>query len=84
MLGASPLVPYSESILKSAEQASFQIYEDHAIKNQDFRRIYEPWSHFRENILHWSNVKESMKNALPIALRTEILRKACMNSVRIF
>ena len=78
------LVPYSESILKSAEQASFEIYEDHAIKNQDFRRIYEPWSHFRENILHWSNVKESMKNALPIALRTEILRKACMNSVRIF
>ncbi|KKZ12913.1 MAG: ABC transporter substrate-binding protein [Candidatus Synechococcus spongiarum 142] len=78
------LVPYSDSILKSAEQASFEIYEDHAIKNQEFRRIYEPWSHFRENILHWSNVKESMKNTLPIALRTEILRKACMSSVRIF
>ena len=78
------LVPYGKDILEAAEQASFEIYEDHAIKNQDFRRIYEPWSRFRENILHWSNVKESMKNALPIALRTEILRKACMNSVRIF
>ncbi len=78
------LVPYGEDILNAAEQASFEIYEDHAIRNQEFRRIYEPWSHFRENILHWSNVKESMKNALPIALRTEILRKACMNSVRIF
>ena len=45
------LAAYSEDILKAAEQASFEIYEDHATKNRDFHRIYEPWSLFRENIL---------------------------------
>ena len=52
------LVPFDQEILSTAEQASFEIYEDYAMKNQHFRRIYEPWSHFRETILRWNRIHQ--------------------------
>ena len=54
--GGTSLVPYSRDILEAAEQVSFEIYEDHAAKSQDFRQVYEPWSRFREDISRWDRI----------------------------
>ena len=56
--GGTILVPYSQSILEAARQASLELYEDHAAKNQDFRQIYEPWSRFRKDISDWNRINQ--------------------------
>ena len=56
--GGTRLVSYGQDILEAAEQASFEIYEDHGAKNQDFRQIYEPWSRFREDISRWNRINQ--------------------------
>lgn len=52
------LVPYSRDILQAAEQASLEIYEDHAAKSQDFRQVYESWSRFREDAYRWDRINK--------------------------
>ena len=56
--GGTSLVPYGQDILEAAEQVSFEIYEDHGDKSQDFRRIYESWSRFREDISRWNRINQ--------------------------
>ena len=54
--GGTSLVPYGRDILEAAEQVSFEIYEDHGAKDQDFRQVYEPWSRFRDDISRWDRI----------------------------
>lgn len=54
--GGTSLVPYGQDILEAAEKASFEIYEDHGAKSQNFRQIYESWSRFREDISRWDRI----------------------------
>ena len=56
--GGTILVPYSQPILEAAEQASLALYEEHAAKNQDFRRIYRPWSRYRKDISNWNRINQ--------------------------
>ena len=52
------LVPYGRDILEAAEQASLEIYADHGARHQDFRRIHEPWSRFREDMVRWDRISQ--------------------------
>ncbi len=52
------IVPYQEEILNAAEEAAFQLYEDIAIKNSDFRQLFEQWKDFRTQVFGWNKVNE--------------------------
>lgn len=39
---------FSNEILKAAQKASFEIFEEEAAKNASFKKIYVPWKKFRD------------------------------------
>lgn len=56
--GGTQLIPYSEEILKAAQQISFDLYEENASKDATFKEVYESWKKFRQEILDWNQINE--------------------------
>ena len=52
------LRPYSQEILEAAEKAAFELYDELAASDADFKTIYEPWKAFREGVQKWHDVNE--------------------------
>jgi TRAP-type mannitol/chloroaromatic compound transport system substrate-binding protein len=52
------LRPYSQEILEAAEVAAFELYDELAEGDADFKTIYEPWKAFRDGIYAWHNINE--------------------------
>ncbi|ABQ92355.1 TRAP transporter substrate-binding protein [Roseiflexus sp. RS-1] len=57
--GGAQLRPYSKEILAAAEKAAFELYDEFAAKDADFKEIYEEWKAFREAIYEWNKVNEA-------------------------
>ena len=49
---------FSTDILKAAQQAAYELYEDEAGKNAAWRKMYEPWKKFRSDQFLWHRVQE--------------------------
>lgn len=56
--GGTRVLPFSRDILKAAYQTSFELYEEYASRDKDFRTIYEKWQEFRANIYAWNELNE--------------------------
>ena len=56
--GGTELVAYDESILKAAQEAAFQLYNDNAAKDPGFRDLFEKWQGFRQELYTWNNVNQ--------------------------
>lgn len=56
--GGTKLRPYSTEILEAAEKAAFELYDEFAAKDADFKAVFEQWKAFREKILAWHNINE--------------------------
>ena len=52
------LVAYSPDILKGAQKAAFEIYEENAAENPTFQEIYQQWYVFRSLISQWNKINE--------------------------
>ena len=44
--------------MRAAYKASFELYEEEAIKNPAWKKIYEPWKKFRDEEFLWHRVAE--------------------------
>lgn len=53
------LFAYSNDIMKAAQKASFEMFEEESAKNPSFKKIYEPWKKFRAEQLLWNRVAEN-------------------------
>ena len=49
---------YSPAIMKEAQKAAFDLYEEESGKNPAFKKIYEPWKKFRREQFQWNRVAE--------------------------
>ena len=49
---------FPTDIMKAAQDAAFDLYEEESAKNPSFRKIYEPWKKFRDEIYLWHRVAE--------------------------
>ncbi len=49
---------FSPDILKAAQKASFELYEEESTKNPAWKKIYEPWKKFREEEFLWHRSAE--------------------------
>jgi TRAP-type mannitol/chloroaromatic compound transport system substrate-binding protein len=49
---------YSTDIMKAAQKAAFELYDEEAAKNPAFKKIYVPWRAFREELTLWHRVAE--------------------------
>ncbi|QLH39571.1 MAG: TRAP transporter substrate-binding protein [Defluviicoccus sp.] len=53
------LRPFSHDILEAAYKAAFELYDEIAAKNEKFKKVYEPWLKFREEVNLWFRVAEN-------------------------
>jgi TRAP-type mannitol/chloroaromatic compound transport system substrate-binding protein len=51
--------PYSPEILAAAEKASFELYEQFAAKDPDFKQIFTGWKEFRDRVYAWNNINSA-------------------------
>jgi TRAP-type mannitol/chloroaromatic compound transport system substrate-binding protein len=49
---------YSEEILAAAETASFELYDEFAAKDADFKKVFEEWKQFRDRVYAWNNLNQ--------------------------
>jgi TRAP-type mannitol/chloroaromatic compound transport system substrate-binding protein len=49
---------YTPDIMRAAQKASFELYEEEAGKNPAWKKIYEPWKKFRSEEFLWHRVAE--------------------------
>ena len=52
------LRPYSNEILTAAEKASFELFDEFAAKDADFKSVFEEWKKFRDRAYSWSNLNQ--------------------------
>jgi TRAP-type mannitol/chloroaromatic compound transport system substrate-binding protein len=53
------LRPFPRDIMEAGHKVAFEIYDDIASKNANFKKVYEPWKAFREEIYTWFRVGEN-------------------------
>ena len=56
--GGTKLVAYSPEILQAAQKAAFDIYEENASKDANFKAVYEEWNQFRQQIYQWNEINQ--------------------------
>jgi TRAP-type mannitol/chloroaromatic compound transport system substrate-binding protein len=61
------LRPFSQDILRACEKATFELYDDIAAKNANFKKVYDSWKAFREDELLWFSVAEFSLDAIMIS-----------------
>jgi TRAP-type mannitol/chloroaromatic compound transport system substrate-binding protein len=49
---------FPQDVMRAAQDAAFDLYEEEAAKNAAFKKIYEPWKKFRDDISIWHRVAE--------------------------
>jgi TRAP-type mannitol/chloroaromatic compound transport system substrate-binding protein len=52
------LRPYPKDIMEAAEKAAFEIFDDTASKDADFKTVFTQWKAFREAVYTWNNINE--------------------------
>jgi TRAP-type mannitol/chloroaromatic compound transport system substrate-binding protein len=53
------LTPYSQEIMAAAEKASFELFDEFAGKDADFKALFEPWKEFRTGVYEWHKINET-------------------------
>jgi TRAP-type mannitol/chloroaromatic compound transport system substrate-binding protein len=49
---------YSDDIMAAAQKASFELYDEFAAKDADFKAIYADWKGFRDRAYAWNNLNQ--------------------------
>ncbi len=52
------LIQYEDTILKAAEEASFELLEEIGEKDIGFNEIFTQWKKFRQNVSSWNKINE--------------------------
>ena len=50
---------FPREVMQACYKAAFELYDETAAKNENFRKVYEPWKAFRDSQYQWFRVAES-------------------------
>ena len=50
---------FPREVMQACYKAAFELYDETAAKNENFRKVYEPWKAFRDSQFQWFRVAES-------------------------
>jgi TRAP-type mannitol/chloroaromatic compound transport system substrate-binding protein len=53
------LRPFTREVMQACYKAAFELYDETAKTNENFRKIYEPWKKFRDEEYLWFRVAEN-------------------------
>jgi TRAP-type mannitol/chloroaromatic compound transport system substrate-binding protein len=60
LVGAgTQLRAFPREVMQACYKAAFELYDETAAKNENFRKAYEPWKAFRDSQYQWFRVAES-------------------------
>ncbi len=57
--GKVELRPFPDDVMKAAEEAAFELFDELAAKDQDFATIFKEWKKFRDSIQRWHGLAET-------------------------
>lgn len=57
--GDITLLPFPDDVLSLAEEASFELYDEFAAQDTDFKSILDEWTGFRSSIYEWHGLAEA-------------------------
>src|SRR5262249_25148914 len=57
--GGTKLHAFSKEIMDACYKAAFELYDETAASNAAFKKIYEPWKQFRDDVYLWFRVAEN-------------------------
>ena len=60
---------FSSEIMQAAFKAAHELYDEESGKNPAFRKIYEPWKKFRDELGLWHSVAEQTYSSFVLAQR---------------
>lgn len=49
---------YSDEIMTAAQEATFELYDEFAAADADFKAIYDEWLAFRDRVYAWNNLNQ--------------------------
>ena len=49
---------FPRDVMEASFKASEEYYKEESERNSEFKRIYEPWTRFRDDIQQWFRVAE--------------------------
>ena len=58
ILGGTKVLSFSQDILQASYQTAFELYEEYAAQDPDFKRIYKKWLQFRTDLYGWHQLNE--------------------------
>ncbi|MDO9709207.1 TRAP transporter substrate-binding protein [Paracraurococcus lichenis] len=50
---------FPREVMQACYKAAFELYEETAARNANFKKVYEPWKSFRDSQYQWFRVTES-------------------------
>jgi TRAP-type mannitol/chloroaromatic compound transport system substrate-binding protein len=53
------LRPFTREVMTACHKAAYELYEETAKTNENFRKVYEPWKKFRDEEYLWFRVAEN-------------------------
>ena len=53
------LHPYPTELMKAAQDAAYDLYAEESAKNPAFRKLFESWNKFRDDIMLWHRFAEN-------------------------
>ncbi len=56
--GGTELRRYPDDVLAAAQEAAFELFNEYAAADPDFKSIFEQWSKFRDGIFKWNSLNE--------------------------
>jgi TRAP-type mannitol/chloroaromatic compound transport system substrate-binding protein len=56
--GGTQLKPFSQEIMQAAQTAAFELYAENSASSPAFKKMYEPWLTFRNEVYNWHGLNE--------------------------
>jgi TRAP-type mannitol/chloroaromatic compound transport system substrate-binding protein len=53
------ILPYPDDVMQAAEEASFELYEEFAASDSDFKSVFDSWMAFRKPVQDWHRLAEA-------------------------
>ena len=53
------LKPFPRDVMLAAYKAAFEVYDETTAKNAKFKKVFEPWAKFRDEVNLWFRVAEN-------------------------
>lgn len=66
--GGTQLRSFPKDVLAAGYQASFEVYDEIAGQNETFRRVYEHWAKFRDDVYLWHRIAENPLESFTYAM----------------